>query len=266
MAMHKSSPSNLTLTPYLTAAPADDGRPVLFCLPHAGGAASVFRPLAELLAARVNVVAVQLPGRERRRGDALPASMATLVADIDEHLDPYLDKPYALYGHSMGGLIAYDLAERRRARGAWPPQRLLVGACRAPHMPPAFTSARLLDDGGLREQMIAIGGLSKQLLSYPEWADAAVALTRGDLQLCASRRHEQTGHAAYPIDAFYGAEDPLVSMADIAAWSLHAGARFALHRLGGGHFFLFGTHAADFAATVETVLTQHKTMEDGRSL
>lgn len=259
-AVNRFSPPGVLLTPYLTTAPADDGRPTLLCFPHAGGAASVFQPLAELLAARVNVVAVQLPGRERRRGDPLPTDMAMLVADIDEHLDPYLDAPHAFYGHSMGGLIAYDLAERRRTRGARPPRRLLVGACRAPHLPPAFVSGRLLGASELREQMIAIGGLSRQLLSYPDWADAAVALTCGDLHLCASRRHAPTGHASYPIDAFYGAEDPLVSMADVAAWSLQAGARFALHRAVGDHFFLFGAHAADFAASVDAVLAQDKTM------
>jgi surfactin synthase thioesterase subunit len=243
-------------TPYLTATPAAVGRPILLCFPHAGGAASVFRPLARLLAGRVNVLPVQLPGREGRRRDPLPADMAALITEIDESLDPYLDAPHAFYGHSMGGLIAHDLAGRRRTRGGRPPLRLLVGACRAPHLPAAFASARLLSDRELRERMIAIGGMSEQLLSYPDWIDSAVALTRGDLQLCASRGNAQANELPYPIDAFYGAADPLVSVADVAAWAQHTSDRFSLHKLSGGHFFHLGEQAVDFAATIEAVLTQ----------
>lgn len=122
------------LMPYLSVRPATDARPRLFCFPHAGGSASVFTVLRNVLADRVNVVPVQLPGRERRLRDPLPMDMAALVADLDTQLDPYLDRPYALYGHSMGALVAHDLAVRRAQRGASTPRRLLTGACRALHL------------------------------------------------------------------------------------------------------------------------------------
>ena len=249
-------------TPYLMADLPENNLPVLFCFPHAGGAASAFRPLADLLAGRVNIVPVQLPGRERRRQDPLPADMAALVEDIDRHLDPHLDIPHAFYGHSMGGLIAYDLAERRHARGARTPLRLLVGACRAPHLPPAFASARLLSDRELQDRMIATGGMSQQLLSYPDWVASALEQTRGDLHLVASRRHQLLAPAAYPIDAFAGLGDSLVSTSDVMAWHQHAGAGFDLHGLDGGHFFQLGEHAAAFAAKVEAVLAQDTALQD----
>lgn len=264
--MHEPPPrTDAACTPYLAAAPPDDRRPLLFCFPHAGGAASAFRPLAELLADRVNVVAVQLPGRERRRDDPRLRDMAALVADADRHLERYLDRPHAFYGHSMGGLIAYDLAERRRARGARPPVRLLVGACRAPHLPPAFADARLLGDGELQERMIAVGGMSEQLRSYPDWAALALQQTRADLELCASRRHVHDESAPYPIDAFHGTGDPLVSPADVAAWSRHAGAGFDVHGIDGGHFFQLGAHAAGFAAEVGSLLVGEAAVQGGRS-
>ena len=264
--MHRSSRPGLTRSPYLPTVPPEDDRPLLFCFPHAGGAASAFRPLAGALADRVNVVGVQLPGREGRRHDPLPADLAALVAEIDQHLDPYLDRPHSFYGHSLGALIAYDLAERRRARGARPPVRLLVGACRAPHLPPAFASARLLGDGDLQEQMIAIGGMSEHLLSYPDWIASAIALTRGDLHLCASRRPTPTGSAPYPVDAFYGFDDPLVTMTEMAAWSQHVAAGFTLHGIDGGHFFQLGAHTADFAATVESLLVGDRAVQGGQTL
>ncbi|MCX4704048.1 alpha/beta fold hydrolase [Streptomyces sp. NBC_01373] len=220
--------------PYLSVRPATDARPRLFCFPHAGGSASVFTVLRNVLADRVNVVPVQLPGRERRLRDPLPMDMAALVADLDTQLDPYLDRPYALYGHSMGALVAHDLAVRRAQRGASTPRRLLTGACRALHLPAAFAAAHAQPDRVLREQMLSCGGLSEDMLAYPDWVEAALTLTRGDLRLCASRVHTPAGPMPWPVEAFHGAGDPLVAEREAAAWAEHSNGEFGLHRLPGG--------------------------------
>ncbi|WP_157968573.1 thioesterase II family protein [Streptomyces geranii] len=244
-----------TLTPYLSVRPADDERPRLFCFPHAGGSASVFTLLRNVLADRVNVVPVQPPGRERRLRDPLRADLTALVADLDAQLDPYLDRPYAFYGHSMGALVAHDLAVRRAARGARTPLRLLAGACRAPHLPAAFAAAHAQPDDALRAQMVTCGGLPAELLAHPERVAAALGLTREDLRLCASRVRTPAAPRPWPVEAFHGTTDPLVARSEAAAWAEHGNGEFALHRLPGGHFFLVGSAGRQFAAGVaEAVL------------
>ena len=85
----------------------------LFCFHHAGGSAALYRELREELAPDIDVLPVQLPGREGRVDDVLPNRMDALVAELDEQLDTVLAAPYALYGHSMGALIAYELTRHR---------------------------------------------------------------------------------------------------------------------------------------------------------
>jgi surfactin synthase thioesterase subunit len=243
-----------THTPYLVTPPASDARPRLFCFHHAGGSASIFTLLRNLLLATVNVIPVQLPGREQRLRETLPADLATLVTELDAQLDPFLDRPYAFYGHSMGALVARDLAEYRRARGAVPPHRLLVGACRAPHLPAAFASAHAQPDEALTRSMLAIGGLSEETMKYPDWLESAITLTRNDLRLCASRVHAETGAAPYAIDAFHGSSDPMVAESEMAAWAEHTAADFVLHRIAGGHFFLIGDSGRLLAQAVARIL------------
>lgn len=242
-------------TAYLTSRPAADDRVRLFCFHHAGGAASAFAGLGRALAGRIDVVCVQLPGREGRVREPLPATMADMVAELDEHLDPYLTGDYACYGHSMGALIAHDLVARRQARAASLPVRLIAGACRAPQLPAAFAAAYRESDAALVSTMLDIGGLSPLLLGRPEWLRAAVRLTRADLELCASRDTVPGEPLACPIDVFHGVGDPLVSLDQAMAWAERTSVSFAAHRFDGGHFFPLGPTAGAFAATLSGLLT-----------
>jgi len=241
-------------TPYLTVRPSSAARLRLFCFHHAGGSASVFISLRKALGPDINVVPVQLPGRERRVNEPLPTDMAALVADLDQHLDPFLGKPYACYGHSMGALVAHDLAMLRQARGARLPVRLVAGACRAPHLPAAFAAAQADPDDVLLRTMVDIGGLSPELLKYPDWLRVSLSLTRGDLRLCASRTNTRIEPMPYPVDAFYGTTDPLVSEHDAAAWAPHTDAEFRSHSIPGDHFFLIRESSDVFAAKLAEVL------------
>ncbi|MEU9478113.1 thioesterase domain-containing protein [Streptomyces sp. NPDC048191] len=242
-------------TPYLTIRPApSDGRPRLFCFHHAGGSASAFTVLRNTVAAHVEVLPVQLPGRENRLRDTRPGSMAELVADLDEHLDPHLTGPYAFYGHSMGALVAHDLIARRQARGALPPVRFIAGAARAPHLSPAFAAAWAEADDELVQKIIAIGGMSPDLLQYPDWLRPALDLTRADLRLCTTRGSAPVPELSCPVDVFHGAADPLVSEADALAWTGRSSVDSTLHRFDGGHFFFLKESPAPFAARLTTLL------------
>jgi surfactin synthase thioesterase subunit len=248
----------VTDTPYLTPKPSADDRLRLFCFHHAGGGASAFAGLRRAIAggtggAGIEVVGVQLPGREGRMRDVLPGTMAEVVAELDDHLDSQLAGEYAFYGHSMGALVAHDLVARRQARGASLPTRLVAGACRAPHLQAAFAAAHGETDDFLTKTMLDIGGLSPQVLSRPAWLQAALSLTRGDLRLCASRDIAAGEPLACPIDVFHGVMDPLVSLTQALPWADRSAVSFALHRFGGGHFF-FLREAGDAVASALTGL------------
>ncbi|MFF9587553.1 thioesterase II family protein [Streptomyces achromogenes] len=241
-------------TPYLTSRPAAGGRLRLFCFHHAGGSASAFHALRRALEPRIEVIGVQLPGREARIRHPLPQDMARLVAEVDEHLDPYLDGTYACYGHSMGALVAHDLVARRQARGARLPVRLVAGACRAPHLVPAFVGAHAESDDILVRTMLDIGGMSPELLNHPDWLRSAVSLTRRDLRLCASRDTALGAPLACPIEVFHGTADPLVSERDARAWTGRSAAGCTLHPFEGGHFFFLRESRERFPARLAEVL------------
>nr|WSZ99721.1 alpha/beta fold hydrolase [Streptomyces sp. NBC_00857] len=242
-------------TPYLTSGPTAGERPRLFCFHHSGGSAAAFAALRTALAPRVDVVAVQLPGRERRLRHPMPGSMADLVTELDEHLDPYLTGPYACYGHSMGALVAHDLVARRQARGAPLPVRLIAGACRAPQLSAAFAAEHSRSDDHLVRRMLEIGGLSPELLRYPDWLRSAVSLNRGDLRLCASRDTAATEPLRCAIDVFHGIEDPLVQERDALAWNERSTVGCRLHRFPGGHFFFLRESRAAFTDRLAALLT-----------
>lgn len=243
-------------TPYLTSSPTDSGRLRLFCFHHSGGSAAAFSALRGALAPHVEVLAVQLPGRETRLRHPLPTSMADLVTELDEHLDPYLTGPYACYGHSMGALVAHDLIARRQARGALSPVRLIAGACRAPQLPAAFAAEHMESDDHLVRSMLDIGGLSPELLRYPDWLQSAVSLNRGDLRLCASRDTTEVEALPCPIDVFHGMADPLVHERDALAWAKRSTVSCRLHRFSGGHFFFLRESRAAFADRIAALLRE----------
>jgi pimeloyl-ACP methyl ester carboxylesterase len=105
------------LTPYLISQPSEEPRLRLFCFHHAGGGASIFSGWPSVLGRLADVLPVQLPGRERRIREPRITDRAILVDELEHHLGPYLRRPYVFYGHSMGGLIAYDLAQQLLAPG-----------------------------------------------------------------------------------------------------------------------------------------------------
>jgi surfactin synthase thioesterase subunit len=248
-------------TRYLTTVPAPDRRLRLFCFHHAGGAASIFRRWPAALGPEIQVLAVQLPGREERLREPLPPTMDALVEQLDAQLDGALREPYAFYGHSMGARVAHHLAQHRSRHGASPPRALLVGASKAPHLPVPLLSMADASERRLIEAMVDIGGLSPTLLSYPDWVQAAVRLIRQDLRLCATE--SGAGHRALPcpIVAFTGDADPVVTPDEAGDWDRYTSAGCRVRLVAGNHFFLQEPDE-DFAAAVRGALGTTAAIEE----
>jgi surfactin synthase thioesterase subunit len=234
--------------------PADGLR--LFCFHHAGGGVASFAGWREALEPAVTVFPVQLPGRERRASERRITDLGTLVDQLDEQIGSWLNLPYAFFGHSMGALIGYALAQRRVARGHQAPVRLIAGAFPSPSLGAPLGHVANLDDDSVAALLERIGGMSEITRRYPLWTAAAVTLFRDDLRICHSYRPPAGDRPLpCPVDVCIGAADPLVSRADAEAWAANTMTGCQVHQFPGGHLFL--TESRDqLLSVVRKVLAQ----------
>jgi medium-chain acyl-[acyl-carrier-protein] hydrolase len=216
----------------------------LVCLPWAGGGASGYRDWPAHLPDDVEVVAVQLPGRESRLVEPPVSSMELLVARLAAGLVGQLDRPFALFGHSMGALIAFELAGRLRSMGR-EPERLLVSGARAPHLPSRRTRDRhTLPDREFVSTVRELGGMPPEVLGSPDLLDLVLPALRADFALVETYTHRAGPVLHCPISAFGGVDDDDVAPGDLRAWSRHTTGPSRSHLLPGGHFFVNSSRGA----------------------
>ncbi|MEV0128970.1 alpha/beta fold hydrolase [Dactylosporangium sp. NPDC050688] len=236
----RSAPEHTTWVPLRGGGP----RPALrvFCLPHAGGAASAFRAWTTGLPAGsgdVEVCAVQLPGREGRFGEPAAGDLAGLAAPLGRALLPLLDVPFALVGNSMGALVAFELAHHLQRRYLLPPVRLVAAAAHPPGArPPGPDLAGLDDDAFVTLLQRRYGGIPEEILDQPEILRAYLPVLRADLTMLeAYRPAPGRPPLRCPVTAFVGDQDRSLDLGRAEGWRSSAAA-FDGHTLPGGHFAL----------------------------
>jgi medium-chain acyl-[acyl-carrier-protein] hydrolase len=228
---------NMTTPRAISIKPDPAAKLRLFCLPYAGAGASVFRRWPLLFPREIQVVPVQLPGRESRIREGLLTSIEELVEVlIGEFLDE--TKPYAFFGHSMGALIGYELARKLRDKGKCGPVHLFVSARRAPSLTDDRTPLHQMDDAALIEKMREFKGTPEEVFQHPELIDFWLRIFRADLAACENYKHTQERPLDCPITAFSGLEDKHVPQDEMLAWQNETRAGFKLRALAGDHFFL----------------------------
>lgn len=227
--------------------PRPDAALRVVCVPYAGGGASAYWDWADLLGDSVELWCAVLPGRERRFAETAATTCAEIAAPLTQAIRAEVRTPLVLFGHSMGGLIAFDVARRLGDQV----EHLFVSAARAPHLE-FGDEPHLLDDDGLLGWMTRLGGVPADLLQHREMLGLLLPTLRADLTVCAGFR----GTSAVidvPITAFAGTHDPLATEAEVAAWQRHTTAGFDLVVLPGGHFYLKDDPAAVTSALAVTV-------------
>ena len=217
------------MTALLRAEPTT-GTMRLVCLPHAGGGATSFARWTGLFPPAIGLVRVQLPGREDLAGRPafrdVPEAVATLL--------PLLGGgPVALYGHSMGALIAFELA-RALTRHEHPPVHLFVSGRRAPHLAATRPPIHELPDDEFADGLEAVGAGPGR---SPVFRRYALPVIRADLRLSENHRHVPGPPLPCPITVFHGLGDPIVHASEAQAWHSHTRAAFGLRAFPGDHFF-----------------------------
>jgi surfactin synthase thioesterase subunit len=232
----------------------------LFCLPYAGGGATAYRDWPRALPRAVRVEPIRLPGRETRVGE--PAEFA--VSELAGAIATRLDGPYAVYGHSMGGRVGFELVRELRERGLPLPLRLYVGASRPPRQQDPLAAAARLDDEGLIARVTGLGGTPAGVFAVPELRELLVPVLRADFGWLDAYRYRPGPPLPVPIVALAAVDDPALPVAAMLDWEAHSGAGFRLHTLRGGHFFLTSGHRQVAAVLAADLLAARTGDEPGR--
>jgi medium-chain acyl-[acyl-carrier-protein] hydrolase len=217
--------------------PDKTARVRVFCFPYAGLGSSIFRTWIGTSRPEISFCPVQLPGRETRELETPFRRMDDLVAAAAEALEPHLDEPFALFGHSLGGLIAFELA--RRVDGRRPLQHLFVSARRAPHLPdPAPAISHLADHRFIQEMQRRYNGIPQAVLECPEILERLLPRLRADVEILETYVYRPGAPLSCPVSVFGGRSDATVSEQDLREWQSHTTAECRTRLLDGPHLFL----------------------------
>ncbi|GLX50455.1 thioesterase [Streptomyces hygroscopicus subsp. hygroscopicus] len=216
--------------------PAPRASARLVCFPHAGGSATFYFPLSAALRGTADVVAVQYPGRQDRHQEKGIETIAELADRAHQALLPYADRPLTLFGHSMGAIVAFEVA-RRLERDGEAPVHLFASARRAPSAA-ASENVHRRDDDGLIAEMRRLSGTDARLLDDEEVLRMVLPALRSDYTAIETYRATPSTVVTTPITALTGDTDPRVTPDEARAWRTHTTGPFDLKVFPGGHFYL----------------------------
>ncbi|MEU3145109.1 MULTISPECIES: thioesterase II family protein [unclassified Streptomyces] len=238
--------------------PAHPTAPQLICLPHAGGSATFYHPVATSLAPRCDVLAVQYPGRQDRRAEKPLEDIDELANQLFPVLRARVHQPVALFGHSMGATLAFELARRFESTGV-PLEALFVSARPAPSRQRTGGTVHLLSDEQLVAELRTLDGTAKQVFNDEELVRMALPAVRGDYKAAETYRYRPGPKLRCPIHALIGDNDPLVTPVEAQAWSEHTNGPFTLDTFAGGHFYLLEHRATVLSIIAEYLRTSSRT-------
>jgi medium-chain acyl-[acyl-carrier-protein] hydrolase len=221
-----------------TAADAQPGQIRLFCFPHAGGGELAYRTWKDELPERFSLAPVSLPGREARVSEPPIDDMATLIEALRAEIRHWLDRPFVFFGHSMGAVIAFELARSLR-RGALPlPVALLVSGARAPQFRENYTPGPEPGEAEFIDELRRLEGLPEEVLDHEELMRLVLPMLRADARLYRNYVYHPEPAFEYPIFAYGGKQDPNVRGEHVEAWRRQTTGAFDRREFAGGHFFL----------------------------
>lgn len=227
----------------------------LFCLPYAGAGASLYRSWWRDLPDEIEVWAFQLPGRERRLREPRLTELSPVLEGAGDALAMRLELPFALFGHSFGAMLSFELTRYLRRRFGVTPKHLFVSGYSAPHLPLPNRWTPLSDEQFITK-MRDLQGTPEEVLQHPELMQLFLPLLRADLELLEAYRHQTEPPLECSITAFGGAADPEVACATVEQWRWHTTGAFNCHILAGDHFFFQNRSRGEFMALMADELSR----------
>jgi surfactin synthase thioesterase subunit len=217
--------------------PAQESRTQLVCFPHAGGAASFYFPVSAALHPEVEVLALQYPGRQDRRAERPIDDIPTLADGVFAALRPRLGDRTAFFGHSMGAVVAFEVARRMAREDGTAPTRLVVSGRRAPSRR-RDEQVHLRDDDGIIAELKTLSGTDPGLLGDEEIRSMILPAIRSDYRAIETYACTPGPPLSCPITVFVGDQDSHVTLDEARAWREHTTEDFGMEVFAGGHFYL----------------------------
>ncbi|MBO4206243.1 thioesterase II family protein [Micromonospora echinofusca] len=219
----------------------------LFCFPFAGGNAAAFLPWQALLGPDVELWVAQLPGRGARLFEPPLSDLDELVGELTGAMAGYTDRPYALFGHSLGALVAFEVARALHRDGRPGPRGLWVAGAEGPRTRSVRQVLHDLPDAELIEALRDYGGTPTELLDDPEMMALLLPGLRADFALDECYTYRPGAPLDLPVHVLLADRDPHVEPARVAGWSQESSRPVQRHVFPGDHFFLF-PHQATITA------------------
>jgi surfactin synthase thioesterase subunit len=241
--------------PFIRPRPVEDPAVRLVLLHHAGSSAMVYYPLVRLLPADWDVLLLDLPGRGSRHGEQPDREMTRVVDRVLADVAPLADGRYALFGHSMGAIVASEVARLLAGQGRPPVWVGVSGRC-APASP-VDHPARLvtLDDDSLLSTLVGLGGLPAVIGEVPELREQFLGIVRPDLEAVASYRPRvDRSPLPCPVTVFGGIDDPFAPLGSLPAWQEETVVPLRQCLFPGGHFYFADDAMPEFARQLRAEL------------
>lgn len=210
----------------------------LFCFPYAGGRALNYRTWSNNLPANVEVCAIELPGRGTLLKQTPFTRIKPLIETIAENILPKLDKPFALFGHSMGALISFELAHFLRNKYGINPVHLFVSAHRSPQIISKKPPIHSLPETEFLAELHRLNGTSKEILENRELMELFLPILRADFEVLETYTYQPLPPLECPITAFGGLSDSEANIDELEAWGKQTKSTFSLKMFQGDHFFI----------------------------
>lgn len=216
-----------------------NGAARIFAFPYSGaGSTAFFKWAQDLRDTDIDFLGVCLPGRETRLREPVINHLPDVIAQLVPAITPLLDKPYIFYGHSMGSLLAFELARALQVNHLPMPKQLFIAAFRAPNRPSPNRVLHRLSDKDFIDAIKSYGGTSQAIFDNPELVELFMPVLRGDFSLHENYQYKASPLLNCPITTFSGSEDPFAKPDFMALWQEQTQAAFSQIIYQGGHFFL----------------------------
>lgn len=225
----------------------------LICFPYAGGGAQLFNNWQRALGAAtdIQVYAVQYPGRGSRVREQPFTDCSAMVRAFLPHLLPVLNKPFALFGHSMGAIIAFHVTRVLQQQHGLKPERLIVSGRHAPHVSVDEPKTYNLPDKEFMEELRRLNGTPAEVLAHPELMQLMLGIIRADFTLTQTYTYEPGPPLACPLSVFGGLGDFDVTREHLEAWCELSSGACMVRMFEGDHFFIQSEEATVVRAIKE---------------
>lgn len=231
----------LRISCFIRYPPRLDAKVRLFCFPYAGGSAAIFRHWSQRIP--FEIFAVEYPGRGSRISEPPATRLSMLIDQIVPAIGLYLDRPFAVFGHSMGAFVSFEVLRRLRAAGGPDPTGLVVSGCRAPTVRSKRKPAHALPEAEFIEELRSLGGTPDEVLADRGLLQLLLPALRADFEAAETYVRKTGPKISCPLFAYGGIRDPDVTREDVEAWRDECASSFRLRIFPGDHFFIHSAEA-----------------------